>query len=111
MDFPTDDNINRMFKMAFCLHPDRKIAIEITRDAILKFCSIQRFEQNQEQESEESQSYKYKLSNEGLMYKSLCTVSENLEKKQEKDRKSKEIVNYRPTLDDMLVRYIKILIY
>ncbi|ETW95996.1 MAG: hypothetical protein ETSY1_28360 [Candidatus Entotheonella factor] len=111
MDFPLNEEVQHAFQLAFCLHPDRQIAIRITQYAILEFLPAMKQHQTRRPRAQKRDPYKVKLSDTGLIYQSVFWASEKWELDQEQSTQEIPDNTYRPTLNDMLVRYIKPLIY
>jgi hypothetical protein len=99
----TDDALQRMYDLAYCLHPDNGIALAVTLEACDRIALLRRMQDRREGH------YKFKLPEACLPQYCVYLASDAREREQECWRPGKEL-RYRPTADDYLVRYIKFLV-
>ena len=99
----TDDVLQRMYELAYCLHPDNGIALAVTLDACDRIILLRRMQDRREGH------YKFKLPEDCLPQYCVYLASDARERDQERWRPGQE-PRYRPSPDDYLVRYIKFLI-
>lgn len=103
----TDDNLQRAFSLISCLHPDRAVAQCVLQDAYDRISLIQKL---QERRPESTQPFKLKIPQENLIQFGVYMASELWEKDQESQNPQKK-PSYMPTQDDLLIRYVKTLIW
>lgn len=103
---PNDETIQRAFRLAYSLHPDRLLAVEIAEEA-LNYKRV--LESDQDARPVAARPFKQRLGEENLLRKSVYLTSEKWEKDQE-SRAPKMRPAYRPTSEDLLYRYIKTLV-
>src|SRR5262245_18584198 len=99
----TDDVLQRMYELAFCLHPDSGTALAVTLDACDRITLLRRLQDRREGH------YDFRLPEPCLPQYCVYLASGGRERDQECRTTGKE-PRYRPTLDDYLVRYIKLLV-
>jgi hypothetical protein len=99
--------VQKVYDLAYYLHPDKRIALPITMAACEQFPLLQ---QNQAKRAETQRPYKLKLSREGLLQMSVYQASDPWERDQESANPRRK-PGYRPTHDDMLGRYVKFLVW
>lgn len=99
----TDDILQRMYELAFCLHPDHGTALSITLDACERIALLRRMQDRR------AGHYKFRLPEACLPQYCVYLASDARERDQERLRPGKE-PRYRPSPDDRLVRYIKFLV-
>jgi hypothetical protein len=99
----TDDALQRMYDLAYCLHPDNGIALAVTLEACDRIALLRRMQDRR------GGHYKFKLPEACLPQYCVYLASDAREREQECRRPGKE-PRYRPTADDYLVRYIKFLV-
>jgi hypothetical protein len=99
----TDDILQRMYELAYCLHPDHGTALSITLDACERIALLRRMQDRR------AGHYKFKLPEACLPQYCVYLASDARECEQEHLRPGKE-PRYRPSPDDYLVRYIKFLV-
>jgi hypothetical protein len=99
----TDDVLQGMYDLAYCLHPDNGIALAVTLDACDRITLLRRMQDRREDH------YKFRLPEACLPQYCVYLASDAREREQERRRPGKE-PRYRPSPDDYLVRYIKFLV-
>jgi hypothetical protein len=99
----TDDALQRMYDLAYCLHPDNGVALAVTLEACDRIALLRRMQDRR------GGHYKFKLPDACLPQYCVYLASDAREREQECRRPGKE-PRYRPTADDYLVRYIKFLV-
>jgi hypothetical protein len=99
----TDDVLQRMYDVAYCLHPDNGIALAVTLDACDRIALLRRMQDRREGH------YKFRLPEACLPQYCVYLASDAREREQERRRPGTE-PRYRPSPDDYLVRYIKFLV-
>jgi hypothetical protein len=100
----TDDLLQRMYDLAYSLHPDNGIALAVTLDACERITLLRRMQDRR------GGHYKFQLPEACLPQYCVFLASDAREREQERRRPGKE-PRYRPTADDYLVRYIKFLVW
>jgi hypothetical protein len=120
--FPADTDLNKAFRLAYCLHPHLPTALRITQEALFDRFAVlgitQRKRQRQRTIRRQTAShdalrpafYKLPLTRHELLQASIYAVSERWECDQERQSHLIPDNGYRPTRDDRLVRYVKLLI-
>jgi hypothetical protein len=103
----TDDDIQRAFRLIHGIHPDRAVAQCILQDAYDRIPLIQKL---QERRPTSPHPFKSRIPEENLLQFAVYLASDAWEKDQESARPRKE-PKYHPTQDDLLIRYIKTLIW
>jgi hypothetical protein len=108
--------------MAYCLHPHLPTALRITREALFERFAVLGATQHKRQRqytmrrNAESQAaakpslYKLPLTRQELLQASIYAISEVWERDQEQQSSRNPNNIYRPTREDLLVRYVKLLI-
>lgn len=102
----TDDNIQRVFRLVYSLHPNRVLAWEITQEALRHKRSL---ECAQASRPSAAHPFKQRLEEDNLLRKSVFLSSLRWEKDQE-SRAPKLCPAYRPTSEDLLFRFLKALV-
>ena len=104
---PTDDELQRAFRLISFLHPDRAVALCVLQDACDRISVIRRVQQRR---PDSSRPFKLKIPEESLTQLGAYGASEIWEKDQESEHPQKE-PRYKPNADDMLARYVKTIIW
>jgi hypothetical protein len=119
--FPADKDLNRAFRLAYCLHPHLPTAVRITREALCdRFAVLSTLQHKQQQQRatrhhsapQQAQTF-YKLpytSASMRLQASIYAVSEKWECGQEQSKPTIPYNVYAPTRYDRLVRYVKLLV-
>jgi hypothetical protein len=102
---PDSTNVNELFRLACCLHPDRAVAIRVLIDGHYQI-SVTR----QAQSRRTDDGHKPRTPEVGLPQMSFYYASEKWEKDQE-SLCPRKAPTYVPDRDDLLVRFIKNLVY
>jgi hypothetical protein len=100
----TDDVLEKMYKLAHCLHPDAGVALSATLEACDRIALLRRLQDRR------TGQYRYRLPEACLPQYCVYLASDARERAQECPRPGKD-PRYRPTPDDYLVRYVKALIW
>jgi len=120
--FPADTDLNKAFRLAYCLHPHLPTALRITQEALFDrfaaLSTIQRKRQRQRtirhqappHEASLAAFYQLPLTRRELLQASVYAVSEKWECDQEQQSRTIPENRYQPTRHDLLVRYVKLLI-
>ena len=120
--FPADTDLNKAFRLAYCLHPHLPTALRITQEALFdRFAALGTTQyKRQRQRTIRRQAaphdaplpafYKLPLTRHELLQASVYAVSEKWEGDQERQSRTIPENMYRPTRQDLLVRYVKLLI-
>jgi hypothetical protein len=99
-----DDVLEKMYKLAYCLHPDNGIALSVTLEACDRIALVRKIQDRR------TGHYRCRLPEACLPQYCVYLASDARERAQECPRPGKE-PRYRPTPDDYLVRYIKSLVW
>lgn len=102
---PTNDDLQKAFPLVSYLQPDRAVAVCVLLDA---YDRVEVFRKGQERRPDSDCPYKLRIPEENLPQYCIYEVSQKWEMDQESDCSSKE-PRYKPTPDDLLIRYIKTL--
>jgi len=112
--------IQKAFRLAYFLHPHRPTALRIVRSALFESLPVlykgqekrqqQRWSLTKLSQKKSIRPYKLSLQQQGLLQASVFHVSERWERDQEWQIPQIPENIYRPTPDDLLVRYVKLLI-
>jgi hypothetical protein len=100
----TDNDLQRMYELSYCLHPDHGIALSVTLEACERISLIRRMQ------ARRAGHYRRRLPEPCLPQYCVYLASDTRERDQERQRPCKE-PGYQPTSDDSLVRYIKALVW
>lgn len=100
----TDHDLQKMYDLAHCLHPDNGTALCVTLDASERLTLLQRLQ--------DRRTGHYRLRLPDLCLRQYCVylASDARERDQEHPRPDQD-PRYQPTPDDWLVRYIKCLVW
>jgi hypothetical protein len=104
---PSDFELQRMFTLAYYLHPERLVALCVTLEACDWIPVVMAKNLRRERSS---RIYKLKLPLSSIYRFSVYAASQSWELDQE-GAKPRKKVQYEPTYDDFLVRYVKFLIW
>jgi hypothetical protein len=99
-----DNVLDKIHQLAYCLHPDNKIALAVTLEACERLALIRRLQDRR------TGHYRLKLPEVCLPQYCVYLASDARERAQESPRPGQE-PQYRPTPEDYLVRYIKALVW
>mgnify|MGYP003288391935 CR=1 FL=1 len=99
-----DEVLQRMYELAYCLHPDRGVALAVTLEACERVTLLRRLQ------GRRAGCYKFQLPETCLPQYCVFLASDARERAQECPRPDKE-PQYQPTPDDYLMRYIKALVW
>jgi hypothetical protein len=99
-----DDVLQQMYDLAYCLHPDRGVALAVTLEASERVTLLRRLQERR------AGHYKFRLPEACLPQYCVFLASDARERAQECPSPDKD-PQYRPTPDDYLVRYIKALVW
>jgi hypothetical protein len=99
-----DHDLQQMYELAHCLHPNNDVALSVTLDACERIALLQRIQDRR------TGHYRLRLPQACLPQYCVYLASDTREREQESRRPSKE-PRYQPTPDDYLVRYIKALVW
>ncbi len=102
-----DEDLQHAFRVSYCLHPNREIAYEVTRDGIRKG---EMKLAGQKRRPPSTRPNKQRLSIQNALLSGVFAASEIWEKDQESRRPLRRPF-YRPTSRDFLSRYVKTLIW
>lgn len=109
----TDDEFQRAFELAFCLHPQRDVAECIVEEA----CETRRLDLAKEwkkatmqQHRQAVEFYRVPIPDEAVLQLAVYRVSDRWEQGQAGLTRAQQLP-YRPTAADWLARYIKLLIW
>lgn len=102
----SETEIQRAFRLAYNLHPDRLVAWEVTREA-LKIAVVAM--RSQQSRPPAGRPYKQKLDASNLLRRSIFLASERWERDQE-SRHPKLVPRYKPDVEDLLVRHLKTIV-
>jgi hypothetical protein len=106
-----DKYLQQAFDLAFVLHPDRYVAWCVTRDGLDRIPFIRSLEEKRDLTAK---SFKLKIPDCALTQVGVYYASDGWERGQETGRYEgkmrRERPVYKPTVDDLVVRYIKLLI-
>jgi hypothetical protein len=100
----TDDDLQKMYDLAHCLHPDNGIALSVTLEACDRISLIRRIQDRR------AGLYRRRLPEVCLPQYCVYLASDARERAQESWRPVQD-PRYRPTPDDWLIRYIKCLVW
>jgi len=104
--WPEEETLQRMYRCAYCLHPNDDVALRI----VLEACDIIPHAQRAQGRRPSSlRSYKQIIPFEGLPQVSVSIASERWERDQESRTRKIQFNNHYPTFEDKLVRYINFL--
>ncbi|GIX49436.1 MAG: hypothetical protein KatS3mg131_3647 [Candidatus Tectimicrobiota bacterium] len=103
----TAGDMQRAFALAYCLHPERQTAQRITYDA----CDWLSVLYGTQARRRAASSYKLRLSRRQCLQASVFCVSERWERDQESQTKAIPGNVYEPGAEDLLVRYVKLLVW
>jgi hypothetical protein len=99
-----DDVLERMYQLAYCLHPDNGIALSVTLEACERLALIRRLQDRR------TGHYRIRLPEACLPQYCVYLASDARERIQERPRPGQK-PRYQPRPDDWLVRYIKALVW
>jgi hypothetical protein len=99
----TDDVLQRMYELAYCLNPDNGIALSVTLEACDRIALLRRMQDRR------GGHYRFRLPEACLPQYCVYLASDAREREQERWRPGRE-PRYRPTADDYLVRYLKFIV-
>ena len=99
-----DHVLQKMYDLAYCLHPDHGVALSVTLEACERIALIQRMQDRR------AGHYRRRLPEACPPQYCMYLASEARERDQEHPRPGRE-PRYWPTPDDYLVRYIKSLVW
>jgi hypothetical protein len=100
----TDNDLQRMYDLSHCLHPNHGIALSVTLEACERVSLIRRIQ------ARRAGYYRRRLPEACLPQYCVYLASDARERDQERPRSCKK-PRYEPTSDDSLVRYIKALVW
>ena len=103
----TSAELNRAFHIAYCLHPDRAVAMKVLLDACDQ---IDVFLKNQQRLPLTRHPYLQRIPREGILQACVFRASDAWERDQENVTPHK-LPRYRPGRDDFLIRYVKFLVW
>jgi hypothetical protein len=98
------DVLERMYQLAYCLHPDNGIAPSVTLEACERLALIRRLQDRR------TGHYRIRLPEACLPQYCVYLASDVRERAQERPRPGQK-PRYHPSPDDWLVRYIKALVW
>jgi hypothetical protein len=99
-----DDVLEKMYELAYCLHPDTGISLSVTLEACDRIALMRRIQDRR------TGHYRHRLSEACLPQYCVYLASDARERAQECPRPGHD-PRYQPTPDDYLVRYIKALVW
>lgn len=102
----SDEEIQRAYDLAYFLHPDEDIALAVTTEGWEKGVG---YVKSQAERPSSPTPSKLLLSQEACLQRGVFTASAMWERDQESENPQK-IPRYQPSGDDMLIRYIELLI-
>lgn len=109
----TDDEVQRAFELAFCLHPKRDVAECIVEEACESRKQVLHEERKKETMQQRRQAvgfYQVPIPDEAALQLAVYRVSDRWEQSQA-GLTPAQLLPYRPTAADWLARYIKLLIW
>jgi len=104
---PSDDDLQKMFKLAYYLHPERVVALSVTLDACAWIPQVRKL---LERRTPSSNPHKQRLPPQTIPRFAVYAASQSWEIDQESDTPRKP-ARYSPTSEDKLIRYLKLLIW
>jgi len=104
----TNREIENAFRLAYYIHPNRTVALKVTLDACDMFLTQKRILKRRPYVS--NHPYRQRIPNPALLQMYIYHASDALERKQEQSQSNGE-ARYQVTHDDLIIRYIKFLIW